>query len=444
MLSKIPNYYKEPVTVTASEAVSRQKKASLFFIIVSVMFTIYFATESVLNWPKVEYSSEAASIPLPLVYGAENLEYKKAQFGHALVGYIETLWGSYVPTVSGEITQTGEKKGVWNSNKRASMPEIPLSLYLFKNDGNEPVEGFVHQSFSGPTRCANELLTKDELNMHVTQRPMVDTMTSTVDGSSKYKVIKQDGSSEIEVRDFPFASLVTNDFEVFTSYGTKSLTRVVAKLCGKTRSTDRPLYADFVKVMVPNDGQWSDGDTYQVDVAIDAPLSWGRENENENECGQSPNSACEGTMNRLAPSLEFLLKPGVTSIVSLRLNVVVDENGRPYEGGYALSIIGERERTGVSRTNEFDDMYAKADWGDHAGTLALTLELAEVNYIVTKKKGLALYLLTCLSELGGGLSIIASFCGVILAWRDRKARKAGKKKRAEDAFTSERIEDGQL
>ena len=415
ILSLVPNYYGEPITVTEVKVVTLQKKISLAFFLFSTAFVFYFTVASITNWIDVEYQLQTASIPLTAIYNAESAGEKRAKYGQTIVGYVTDLWKSKVPVVSGK--GNNPETGVWGSSILESMPEIPLSIYLFKEDEKD-VSAFIQQSFSGPSRCAEMLLKESELhNDFIPIRSLVDIGTSTIDGSSRYKVGAQDGSNDIVFRDFPFPSLVTDDYEVFTSYGNKQVTRVSSKLCGRTRSTDRPLYADYVSLVIHNENDWFQaGDTYQVDVAIDAPIAWGNGQEN---------------WNRNQPSLEFILKPGVTIIASLRLDVMVDKEGNPFDGGYKLTIVGERERGQPPFPNGFEDM--KPD-GNTAGRLGLTLELAEVNYMIMTRTDIFMYTFIYLSELGGGLGLIATLCGVILVWMERiqKKKKEGKGKRFEE------------
>jgi len=232
-LSFVPNYYEEPIVVTTKPIVTRQKKVSLFFILFSTSFVLYFTYASVTNYFEVEYKTEtAAAIPLPAIYNAESGSEKQVKYGQVLVGFINSMWKSKVPVVSGQ--GKNPKTGVWNSAVLEAVPEIPLSIYMFK-EGGQKVEGFLHQSFSGPTRCTEQLLTESELhNDDVFRRSIVDIGTSTIDGVSRVKIGAQDGSNGIEFREFPFPSLVTDDYEVFTSYGDKEVTRVSSKLCGAT------------------------------------------------------------------------------------------------------------------------------------------------------------------------------------------------------------------
>ena len=196
------------------------------------------------------------------------------------------------------------------------------------------------------------------------------------------------------------------------------------------RSTTRPLYADYVQLTVHNENNWFQaGDVYQVDVAIDAPISWGYGKDGRG---------------RTQPSLEFVLKPGVTIIASLRLDVMVDEEGYPFDGGYKLALVGERERQAPSRPNGFDDLFPASASGNELG---LILDLTEVNYMVTSRTDIYFYVFTCLSELGGGLGLIATFCGVILELVNRREekKKKGLGKRDESAAENEiHVVGGQL
>ena len=194
-LALVPNCFPEPLVSEHPPVVKRQKQISILFIMTSLCYSGYYLNQGAKNWTPVEYRTEIASLPLPLLYNSESHEKKEQKYGKVLTNYAKSLWKVHTPSPSGFSDSSEEITGVWNSQTRAAMPEIPLSFYLPKlpnrtaSDPNADVdiEGFLHQSFSGPTACTEQLLTPEEFAMGERQ-PMVDMLTSTYTGISQYKV----------------------------------------------------------------------------------------------------------------------------------------------------------------------------------------------------------------------------------------------------------------
>jgi len=211
-----------------------------------------------------------------------------------------------------------------------------------------------------------------------------------------------------------------------------------------------------VRLVIPNPktGPLKSLTSYSVDVAIDAPVSWGFQ-QDSSACGAEVRGGLDSdcpsrsVQQMIQPSMTFELKPGVDIIATMRLDILLSEYGFPIDGGYKLTPLGERERTLAGQPTLFDSMYEGTPIlrGGHFG---LTLELTEVNFIrtVRDEQDFWFYIFNLGSEIGGGLSIIASVCtGLLLLFcelKEREPKKDRKKDKREVEMVDVEIEVGEL
>jgi len=425
--SKIPNYFPSLAVdnTTPSYLESWQRKTSVFYVLASCVYCGVFLSWCALEWQEHSFEAVAAILPLPAIYAAEDdMNAFRANYGKVIPDYVQHLWDTVSPSVS-----SGGGAGAWGGGVRSSLPEVPISIYMHYNpsfpknvDGEtiSPVEvnGYVLQEFSAYSRCTDHMFST------IDRREEVTILTDTASGVTKFKV---SGNYE----NFPYESLVTKNFPFASSIAADdiSVTRINAKFCGSASATSRSMSNDYVSLVVPviNDFVEEDYKVYKVDIAIDAPLRW-------TNCHSKDISDPCKLNNQVAvtPSLEFDLRPGVEIIASLRLDIILDENNDPVDGGYRLTVVGERERTpGLPRT--FDggvpECVTSGDCGSNTA-LKLSLELTEVYYVKTSRTSLSHYIFVSLSEMGGGLGIITTIFALLAQFKEKRQR--GKEKKALD------------